>query len=180
MVSTMFLFLGAMFLDLLLKLFQFLAQLRRRVLCGIGFLSAFLGSAEFGFFHSVFLILTTIFCIVHSTRMPMLLAEVAMLLKASFLCDSGRRLSTRSFVSFLALAGSFLVGLFVGLFLCTYALHSLKRHKKQMDVYGSLTFLVKVELVLPRKWAHPKNVTFRISLMNSAFMGIVLGLALGP
>ena len=60
----------------------------------------------------------------------MLLAEVAMLLKASFLWDSGCRLSTRSFGSFLALVGSFLVGLSIRLFLCTYALYSLERHKK--------------------------------------------------
>jgi hypothetical protein len=78
----------------------------------------------------------------------MLLAEVAMLLGASFLGVSSHRLSTRSLVSFLALVTSFLVGLHVGLFLCTYALYSLKRHKKQMHVHGSHTFLVKIEMVL--------------------------------
>ncbi len=55
----------------------------------------------------------------------MLLAEVALLLDTSFLGDSGRRLSTRSLVSFLALVGSYLVGLCVGLFLCTYVLYLL-------------------------------------------------------
>jgi hypothetical protein len=31
-------------------------------------------------------------------------------------------------------------------------------------VHGSHTFLVKVEMVLLHKWAHPKIVTFQISL----------------
>jgi hypothetical protein len=133
--------------------------------CRIGFLSAPLGGAEIGFFRSVFLILMTIFRVVRSMRIPMFLAEVAMLLGANFLQDAGRRLSTRLLVSFLALVGSFLVGLCIGLFLCTYALNSLKRHKKQKDVYdGSHTFPMKFELVLPRKWAYLKNMTCHISL----------------
>ncbi len=41
--------LGVSFLENLLELVQFLAQLRERLLCGIGFLSAFLGGAEIGF-----------------------------------------------------------------------------------------------------------------------------------
>jgi hypothetical protein len=60
----------------------------------------------------------------------MLLAEVAMRLGTSFLGDSDRRLNTRSCVSFIALAGKFLAGWCIGLFLYTYALYSLKRHKK--------------------------------------------------
>ncbi len=92
------------------------------------------------------------------------LAEVAMLLKANFFGDSGRRLHTRSLVSFLALVGSFLVGFCIGLFLCTYALYSLKKHEKQTHVHGSHTFLVKVEMILPRKWAHSKSVNCQICL----------------
>ncbi len=49
--------------------------------------------------------LTTISYVVRSIHTPMLLAEVALLLDVSFLGDSGRRLSTRSLVSFLALIG---------------------------------------------------------------------------
>jgi hypothetical protein len=64
----------------------------------------------------------------------MFFAEIPMLLGVNFLWDSGRRLSTRSLFSFLALVGSFLVGLSIGLFLCTHALDSLKRHNKQTDV----------------------------------------------
>jgi hypothetical protein len=87
-----------------------------------------------------------------------------MLLSASFLEDSGRRLSTRSLVSVLALVGSFLVGLWVELFLGIYMLDSLERHKRQMYVHGSHTFLVKVELVLAHKWGHLNNMTCQISL----------------
>ncbi len=85
---------------------------------------------------------------------PMFLAEVAMLLGASFLGVFDCSLSTRSLVFFLAFVGSFLAKLCVGLFLRTYALYSLERHKKQMHVHGSHTFLVKVEVVLPGKWAY--------------------------
>ena len=82
-----------------------------------------------------------------------------MLLEANFIQDSGRRLSTRSIDTFLAHVGSFLVGLCIELFLCIYVLYSLEKHKQQMHVHGSHTFLVKVALILPRVWAHPKNVT---------------------
>jgi hypothetical protein len=94
----------------------------------------------------------------------MLLAKVAMLLGASFLRDSDSSISTRLLVSFLALVGSFLSGLCIGLFLRTYALYSLARRKKQMHVHRRYTFLVKVELVLPCKWAYPENVTCQVSL----------------
>ncbi len=106
----------------------------------------------------------------------MFLAEVAVLLGASFLGDSGRRLSSRSLVSSRALLGSFLVGLCIRLFLCTYALYSFKRHKKQMHVYRSHTFLVKVEMVLPNVWAHPKNVTHQNSLGKQYVHGNCTGL----
>jgi hypothetical protein len=116
---------------------------------------------------------------VHSIRAPMLLTEVAMLLGASFLGDSCHRLVTRSLISFFALFGSFLFGLCVGLFLYTYALYSLERHKMQMHVHGSHTFLVKVEIVLPHKWPFPKNVTCQISLSERYFHRSHTGLGTG-
>jgi hypothetical protein len=121
----------------------------------------------------------TIICGVHSICTPMLLIEVAMLLKANFLQDSGCRLSTRSLVSFLALVGNFLVGLCIRLFLRTQALYSLERHKNQMHVHESHTFLVKVKMVLSRKWAHPKNVTHQISLSEQYVHGNCIGLGTG-
>ena len=51
----MFPFLGVLFLDHLLELVQFLAQLREGLLYRIGFLSAFLSGAEIRFSRSVFL-----------------------------------------------------------------------------------------------------------------------------
>jgi hypothetical protein len=143
---AMFLSFGTLFLDCLIKLVQFLAQLHKRLLCRIGFLSAFLGGTEIGSYHSVFLIPTTILCDVCSIPTPMLLAEVTMLLGASFLGYFGCRLGTSSLVPFLAPVESFLGGLCIGSYLGTYALSSLKRHEKQMYVHGHHTFLVKVEL----------------------------------
>ena len=64
----MFPLLGVLFLDHLLKLVQFLAQLHERLLCGIGFLSAFLGGAVIGFFRSVFLKSTAITSIVRHVK----------------------------------------------------------------------------------------------------------------
>jgi hypothetical protein len=106
----------------------------------------------------------------------MLHAEVAMLLGVSFLWDSDRRLDTRSLVSVLALVGSFLGGLCIGSFLDTYTLNSLKRHEKRTYVLEHHTFLVKVELILPGMWAHPKNVICQISLSEWYIHGICTGL----
>ena len=92
----MFPLLGFFFLDHLLKLVQFLAQLRQGLLHGIGFLSAFFRGTEIGFFCSVFLELTAIMSIVHHVRAPMLLSKVAVFLGLSFLWDSGCGFSTRS------------------------------------------------------------------------------------
>ena len=87
--------LGVFFLDHLLELVHFLALLRKRLLCGIGFLSAFLRGAEIGFFRSVFLKPTAISSIVRRECAPMLLAKVAVFLGMSFLWDSDCSFSTR-------------------------------------------------------------------------------------
>jgi hypothetical protein len=87
--------LGVLFLDHLLKLVQFLAQLRKRLLCGIGFLSAFLSGTEIGFFYSIFLKSMVICSIVHCVCAPMLLAKVTVFLGMSFLQDSGCSFSAR-------------------------------------------------------------------------------------
>ncbi len=47
---------------------------------------------------------------------------------------------------------------------------------KQTYVHGSHTFLVKVELILPPVWAHPKNLTHKISLSKSYIYGNPSGL----
>jgi hypothetical protein len=134
---------------------------------------------EIGFFGTIFLILMTILCVVRSILAPMLLTEIVMLLSASFHWDSGRRLSTRSLVSCLALVGCFLVGWCIGCFLCTFVLYRLERLRKQTHVQGSHTFLVKVEMVLPGKWAHPKNLTHHISLGERYVHRSCIGLGTG-
>ncbi len=108
--------LGVFFLKHLLKLVQFLAQLRERLLRGIGFLSAFLSGAEIGFVHSVFLKTTAIVSIVRRVRTPMLLAQVAMFLGTYLFRDSSGTLSTRSLRTLLLAVQSFLVAGRVGLF----------------------------------------------------------------
>jgi hypothetical protein len=87
-----------------------------------------------------------------------------MLLGASILGDFNSSFSTRLLVSFLALVGSFVTRLCAGRFLHTYVLYSLETHMKQTHVHGSHAFLVEVELVLPRKQAHPENVACQVSL----------------
>ena len=68
--------LGVFFLDHLLELVHFLALLRKRLLCGIGFLSAFLSGAEIGFFRSVFLEMTAFTRIVRCVHALMLIARL--------------------------------------------------------------------------------------------------------
>ncbi len=101
------LLLGVSFLENPLELVQFLAQLRERLLRGIGFLSAFLSSAEICIFRSVFLKTTTIASIVGRVRAPMLLAQVAMLL-GTYLFGTLRLSVPGRFVPFLSLCEGFL------------------------------------------------------------------------
>jgi hypothetical protein len=73
-----------------------------------------------------------------------------MFLSASFLGNPAHGIGARSLVTFVAFVKSFHVGLCIGSFLGTYALNSLERQEKQTHVHGCHTFLVKVELILPR------------------------------
>jgi hypothetical protein len=153
----MFLLLGVFFLDHLLELVHFLALLHKSLLCGIGFLSAFLSGAGIGFSCSLFLETMAIASIVRCVRAPMLLAKFAVFLGTSFLWDSGVVVSTRSLCTLLLAVQSFRVARSVGLFgsfLATYVLNCLERQKEQTHVHRSPTFLVKVELILPRVRAH--------------------------
>jgi hypothetical protein len=155
------LLLGVSFLEHLLELVQFLAQLHERLLPGTGFLSAFLSGAEIGLFRPVFLKTTAIMNIVRCVRAPMLLAQVAMSLGTYLFWDSGT-LSTRLLCTLLLAVRRFLVARRVGLvrsFLATYALNSLERLKERTHIDRSTTFLVKVVLILPRVGTHLENVT---------------------
>ena len=148
----MFLLLGVFFLDHLLELVYFLASLRKSLLCGIGFLSAFLSGVEIRFSRSVFLKPMAKSSIVHCEHAPMLLAKVAMFLGTSFLWDSGSIVSTRSPRTLLLAVQSFLVARSIGFlesFLATYVLDCFERQKEGMHAPRSTTFFVKVVLILP-------------------------------
>jgi hypothetical protein len=84
----------------------------------ITFLTAFLSGAEIRFLLSVFFKPTTITSVARGIRIPMLLAQVAMLLKANLFGHPDRSLGTRAFFPFLALVrrllGRFLFALLVG------------------------------------------------------------------
>ena len=101
--------LGVFFLDRLLKLVQFLTQLREGLLYGTGFLFTFLSGAEIEFFHSIFFELTAISSIVHCEGVPMLLAKVSMFFGTSFFWDSGTIVSTRSLRTLFIAVQSFLI-----------------------------------------------------------------------
>ncbi len=101
-------FLAPFFLILFSSLSNFLSQLRKRLLGGIGFLSAILDSAEIRLFCSIFLKPMAISGIVHHVCAPMLLAKVAMFLGVSFLRNFGRSFSARLLATFLV-DGSFLI-----------------------------------------------------------------------
>ena len=152
---------GISFLENLLELVQFLAQLCERLLRGIGVFSAFLSGVEIGFLCSVLFETMTIASIVGRVRTPMLFAQVAMLLGTCFFRDSGT-LSTRSLRTLLLAVRRFLVARRVGLvgsFLPTYALNSLERLKERTNVGRRTAFLVKVVLILTRVRTHSENVT---------------------
>ncbi len=87
-----------------------------------------------------------------------------MFLGTSFLGNPGRSVSTRLLATLFLVVQSFLVWRSIGLFLVTYTLNCLERQEKHTHVHRSHTFLVKVELILPRVWAHSENVTCQISL----------------
>ncbi len=74
----------------------------------ITFSSAFLSGAEIGFLLSILFEPTTITSVVRGIYAPMLLAQVAVLLKLDFLGDPGRRIGTRALLPFLALVGRLL------------------------------------------------------------------------
>jgi hypothetical protein len=72
---------------------------------GITFLSALLSGAEIGFLLSILFKPMTITSVVHGIHAPMLLVQVAILLKMDFLGNPGRRIGTRAFLPLLVLLG---------------------------------------------------------------------------
>jgi hypothetical protein len=86
-----------------LELLDFLGELHEVMVHGITFLSTFHSGAEIRFLLFVLFKPMTITSVVHGICIPMLLAQVAMLLEADFLGNPDCRIGTRVFLLFLAL-----------------------------------------------------------------------------
>ncbi len=138
---------------------DFLSELRKVLIYGIVFLTAFLSGAEIGLLLSVFLIPMTLTCVVHGIRAPILLAQVAMLLKANFLLHTDCSLGTRVILPFLALERRLLRRFQFALLVGTYAFNRFKRNEKRAHVHWHHTFLVEVVPVLPLDRAHTQHMS---------------------
>jgi hypothetical protein len=152
--------LGFFFLDHLLKLVQFLAQLRKGLLYGIGFLSAKIRFSVLSFLNQW---QSQVLCVKYVP--PRFLQRLQCFLARAFF--GGTIVSTRSLYTLFIAVRSFLIVRYVrflGSFLATYAFNSLKRQKEQKHVHRSTTFLVKVVLILPYVRTHSENATRQISL----------------
>jgi hypothetical protein len=148
----------AQFLQCILELIQLLAQLHKVLIYRICFLAAFLSGAEMGFLLSIFLMSTTIPGIVHGVPTPMLLAQVAMLLKTDFLGNPGRRLGTRMLFPYIAFVRSFLGRFRLGLLVGTDAFNCFKKREKQTQVNWCHTLLIEIVMVLSLDRAHTQHM----------------------
>ncbi len=114
-----------------LKLLDFLSELHEVILYGLVFFTAFLSGAEIGLLLSVFLKPTTLTCVVHGKRTPVLFAQVTMLLsKANLLWHMDHSLGTREFLPFLALVRRLLRRFQFALLVGTHAFNCLQRSEK--------------------------------------------------
>jgi hypothetical protein len=142
----------------LLKLLNFLGQLCEVLVHGITFLSAFLSGAEISFLLSVLFKPTTITSVVRGMRAPLLLAQVAVLLKMDFLGNPGRRIGTRALLPFLALVGRLLGRFQFALLVGADAFNCFQRSQKQAHVHRRHALLVHYVLVLPLDRAHMQHM----------------------
>jgi hypothetical protein len=146
---------------------------------GITFLTAFFSGAEIGLLLSIFLKPMTLTCVVRGIGAPMLLAQVAMLLKANLLWHTDRSLGTRAFLPFLAplrrLRGRFQFALLLG----TDAFNRLQRNEKQAHVHWHHTFLVEIVLVPPLDRAHTQHMSPQLSFHEWEVLGLGAGVHIG-
>jgi hypothetical protein len=146
-------------LQCFLKLLNFFGELHKVVVYGITFSSVFLSGAEIGFLLSVLIKPTTITSVVRGICAPMLLAQVAMLLKMDFLGNPNRGIGTRALLPFLALVrrllGRFQFALLVG----ADAFDCFQQSQKQAHVHWRHALLVHVVLVLPLGRAHTQYMS---------------------
>jgi hypothetical protein len=147
-------------LQCLLKLLDFLSQLREVLVYGITFSSACLSGAEIRFLLSVLFKPTTIMSVVRGMYAPMLLAQVAALLKTDFLGigNPGRRIGTRAFLPFLTLVGRLLGKFRFALLVGADAFDRFQQSKKQAHVHWHHALLVHIVLVFPLDKAHTQHM----------------------
>jgi hypothetical protein len=145
----------------------------------ITFLTALLSGAEISLLLSVFLKPMTLTCVVRGIHAPMLLAQVAMLLKANLLRHTDCSLGTRTFLPFLAplrrLLGRFQFALLVGI----DAFNCLKRNEKQVHVHWRHTFLVEIVLVVLLDRAHTQHMSPQLSFCEWDVFGLGAGIRIG-
>jgi hypothetical protein len=114
---------------------------------------------ENGFLLSVLFKPTTITSVVSGICAPMLLAQVAVLLKADFLGNPGHGIGTRAFLPFLTLVGRLLRRFRFALLVGADALDCFPQSQKQAHVHQCHALLVHVVLVLPLKRAHTQYMS---------------------
>jgi hypothetical protein len=162
-----------------LELLNFLGELRKVMVYGITFLTAFLCGAEIRFLLSFLLKPTTITSVVCGIRAPMLLAQVTMLLETNFFGHPGHSLGTRVFLPFLALVrrllGRFQFALLVG----ADAFNCFQQSEKQAHVHWCHALLVHVVLVLPLERAHTQHMAPLLSLREWNVLGLGAGICIG-
>jgi hypothetical protein len=88
----------------------------------------------------------------------MLLAQVAMLLKADFLGNPDRRLGTRAFLPFLALVRRLLRRFRFALLVGADAFDRFQQSEKLVHVHRGHALLVNIVLVLPLERAHTQHM----------------------
>ncbi len=152
------------FLKSHLQTVQFLAQLDKRLLCWIGFLTCFLGGMEISFYRPILFVPAAILGSMHRMCAPIFFLKLAGLLKTDFLGNPHHGSSTGPLGSRLVLLRSFLTRWHMGFLVSTYVLISLERSLKSMHVHGSHAPFLQVVLILPLVRTHPENVTCQISL----------------
>ena len=125
----------------------------------ITFLSAFLSGAEIEFLFSVLFKPMTIMSVVGGISTTMLLAQVAMLLKADFLGNPGGRFGTRALLPFFALVGRLFGRFQFALLGGADAVDCFQQSQKRAHVHRHHALLIHVVLVLPLERAHTQYMS---------------------
>jgi hypothetical protein len=167
------------FLQCFLELLNFFGELHKVVVYRITFLSAFLSGMKIRFLLSILFKPTTITSIVHGVCAPMLLAQVAMLLKADFLGNPDRGIGTRALHLFLTLVRRLLGRFQFALLVVADAFDCFQQSQKQAHVHRRHALLIHVVLVLPLEMAHMQYMSPKLSLRERDVLGLGAGIGMG-